>query len=145
MVAISADATRILGAVAQATIDGLTIARVRGLLQLTLDTAGSAADGFVGAVGLCIAPENAVGVGITAIPHPVADLEWDGWLWHSFFRISGGLGTGDFSGMASVPVDGKAKRKLTEDDALVAVLECTEIGAATMNVFFDSRMLVYMP
>jgi len=136
--------TRLLGSGTIAGTDGLTIGRIRGFAQITLDTAGTSADGYVGALGFCIVSENAFGVGITAIPHPVTDAEWDGWMWHQFWRVSGGLGTGDFSGVHNIIIDCKAKRKIPEPNVLVAVVETSEIGTATMSIFLDTRLLAYL-
>ena len=132
--ALSASTTAILGSGVAALIDGLTIARVRGYLDISVLTAGGASNGFHGAVGMCVVPANAFGIGITAINHPVTDAEWDGWMWHTYFRVLQGLAVGNASLSFRMAIDAKAKRKLTDGDLLVAVLETTEVGVSTAEV-----------
>jgi len=53
---------------------------------------------------------------------------------------TGGVGIGE-----RAVVDTKAMRKLDLGDVIFAVAQVTELGAATMRVFFDSRLLVMLP
>jgi len=135
---------------AQALTDGLTIVRIRGELVLNLSAATSAGDGFVdAAAGLCIINENASGIGITAIPTPLTDLAWDGWMWHQAFgEITSQETTPlnrDFYSLR-IPVDTKAMRKFDESDVLVMVVELgTEVGGAQIDFTCLTRLLVKLP
>ena len=63
---------------------GLTVIRIRGQYLIQSDqVVGS--ELVLGAVGIGKVTVNAVAVGISAIPHPGADADWDGWMYHSFF------------------------------------------------------------
>jgi len=139
-----------------AVADGLTIVRVRGEVSAFLSLASADQVGFHGAVGLCIVNENAAVIGVSAMPHPVADQEWDGWLFHRWMSVlaAGVLDTGvsksndGVTGNAAVvrfELDSKAMRKFPADQVLVAVAEWTEIGTATMRFSMATRVLVKLP
>jgi len=87
-------------------------------------------------------------VGVTAVPDPIADMDWDGWMYHRFFDVHGAAGTFDATEpQASIQfeVDSKAMRKIPLNETLVAVLEVVEQGASTGTAWFDSRILVKLP
>ena len=133
--------------------DGNTVVRTRGELLLTLLTSSVQAGGYVGAFGIAIVTAQAVSIGVTAIPGPIADVGWEGWLYHRMFScLSGGIinqgaaadedQVNSVSAALRLEVDSKAMRKINSDMGIVAVLEVTELGAATMVFSFDSRVLV---
>ena len=139
-------AVAIIGNVAQATADGITLARIRGQLNYFLHSGTALGDGFQGAFGICIVPENAFGVGVTAVPTPIADVNWDGWMYHHFISSHIGVtNNADGSAQAQVEVDTKAMRKLKNTDGVIAVVELIESGSADLRLFFDSRMLALLP
>ena len=99
--------------------DDLTIVRLRGSLVLGLESATAINDGFdVVSAGICNVTENAFGAGVTAIPDPIADIAWDGWLWHwdgSLMALKvAALGDAGLSNIGAyvVPIDNKAVRNL---------------------------------
>ena len=106
---------------------GETIIRIRGLLTVRSDQ-NAASENMIGAFGICVVTEQAVSVGITAIPHSATDASWDGWLLHQFiaerflFFSSVGAQTGD-SGLGRYPLDSKAMRKINDDERMVLVYE----------------------
>ena len=139
----------------QAIVDGLTIVRIRGDFNAGLTSAAAVADGFdrIG-VGMCIVNENAFGVGVTAIPSPLADMSWDGWIWHRTLSLVGmGIiagGAADDAPLAPAAarfeIDGKAMRKWKNTDVLVGVVEVAdEIGTATIRTMLVSRVLAKLP
>ena len=135
---------------AQATVAGLTLVRTRGNLLVFLSSIATALDGFSGAIGMAIVSENAFGVGVTAIPTPVTDLAWDGWLYHRFFSVKGVTateadGANAVSAVERIQIDSKAMRKFKETDLLVAVIEGTEVGGVTFNATLETRTLVKLP
>ena len=133
----------------QALFDGLTIARIHGNLTAWLEVVGSIGDGFdeVG-FGICVVSENAFGVGITAIPFPLTDIGWEGWMFHRLLGPMVGLSVteGENTGPISqfrLDFDTKAMRKIKASDVLVGVMELgTEIGAATLTFGMQSRTLL---
>ena len=98
------------------------------------------------AVGIGIVTSDAFAVGVSAVPDPIDQMEWDGWLYHRFFDLhSSEAALGDQqNGLTSIQfeVDSKAMRKVADNMTLMAVVQAVEIGAAVMVAHFDSRLLV---
>ena len=141
---ISSSVSAVLALGTQAIANGLTIVRTRGELFIQQQSSAAIGDGFEGAFGLGIVSENASGIGVTAIPTPLADIGWDGWLYHRLFSVKAPTSTvidGPGS-LLRVEVDSKAMRKFKSTDVLVGVLEVEELGVATMQLTFRSRVLV---
>ena len=136
--------------------DGLTLVRTRGEAVLQLVTAAAAGDGFAGALGIANVTSNAIGVGITAVPTPITDDNWDGWLYHRFFAlISSGAITANAatdtdqvlptSGSLRFEIDSKAMRKVNSDTSLIFVIQVSLVGTASMFWSANSRMLFKLP
>ncbi len=133
-----------------AALGGITVVRIRGQLDIILTAAAAAIEGFHGAFGICIVNEDAFAVGVSAVPDPLADVNWDGWIFHHFFDVHSITGTiADGSNASAVHqrinVDSKAMRKFLEEEVMVAKIEVVENGTSTMNAFFDSRVLIKVP
>jgi len=118
-----------------------TIIRMRGRFDAFISTAAAVGDGFQGAVGIGLATSAAFAIGITAIPTPITEAAWDGWLWHSFFGAHRGF-DGSGAGAASLEIDSKAMRKVSDEMSLFAAIEVVEVGASTLRVHLDTRLLV---
>ena len=133
-----------LGSSLVTTGEELTVMRTRGIVDMFIKGAGAAdGDGFFGAVAIGKTTQAAIAAGITAVPTPLTESDWDGWFWHSFLSVHVGdisLG-GRPESHQRIEVDSKAMRKFDPKDALYAVVEVVEIGTTTLNVFFDTRML----
>ena len=132
----------------QVSAEGLTLMRLRGELLIWLSTVTTILDGYtrVGA-GVCIVSENAFGIGVTAVPAPIADMAWDGWWWHSVFAALQGPSTTETGREPAagfrVPIDTKSMRKVKETDVVIAVVEFgTEVGTAIAQLSLQTRMLV---
>ena len=146
--AITTTGQSFLGLVAVSLQDGLTVARIRGLLSFVQTVTTAAGDGFVGAVGIGITTNDATAIGATAVPGPITEMDWDGWLWHQFFDTRENVASGAaVDGISSLQyaIDSKAMRKLDENMAIFAMIERTEVGTASMSVLLDSRMLLFLP
>jgi len=145
--AITASGAFFIGAAVQALGDGLTVIRQRGELTAILSVATSALDGFSGAFGIGKATSAAVLGGIANVPTPITEQSWDGWLYWTPIQVISPIAA-QFDNGATVfrqTVDTKAMRKLSEDEALYAAWEGTEVGTATMSLFWDSRVLAKLP
>ena len=142
--AVTASTSLIIGSVGfQLAVDGVTLIRTRGIIQVILTAAG-AAEGFNGAFGICVVSNDAFAVGITAIPNPVDDMDWDGWLYHQFWSLMApaafqATGTGPF--VKDLVIDSKAMRKVGQNDTIVLVGQFLEIGTAALSVTAGSRFL----
>lgn len=137
-------------------VDGITLVRTRGEFNIALTAATAATDGFHGAFGIGLVSLPAFNAGIASVPTPVAEEDWEGWLYHRYFSLFSG-GVIDASSTSSdnqanptcaalrVEIDSKAMRKLGEDMVLYAAVELTETGTATASIFMDSRVLIKLP
>ena len=142
----SSSITTIVGAGVLTGVDGNTVVRIRGGLYAQLSSVAAITDGFhVGfAIGICTV--EAFAVGVTAVPSPIDDMAFDGWLYHRFFdvhAVSATIGDGVNANAVTfrTEVDTKAMRKLPDGYVLYSVVQTVEDGTATMDVFFDSRAL----
>ena len=124
-----------------------TLVRLRGLVTFTLESFGSLGDGFFGAVGFALVTDQAFAIGTTAVPGPLAEVDWDGWLFHSFFDVRSVTATeaDGFNAVGCVfrmPIDSKAMRIWEDGMTLVGVIEAQESGTATAEVQGETRTLV---
>ena len=133
-------------------VQGATLIRTRGEIMLWLTAATALNDGFRGAVGIAVTTVSAATIGATAIPSPITDDDWDGWLWHHYFSLRApgpivqaavALQT-DNSLTSSVryEIDSKAMRKIPDSEfAIVGVLEVALTGTAVMAYEAQTRLL----
>ena len=85
-------------------------------------------------------------IGAAAVPSPIADIAWDGWLWHHLTTPVLGFSTTETgqSPMEAerIVIDSKAMRKIKDTDVLMGIFEIgTETGTATMRVAALTRVL----
>ena len=147
-------ATSVLGTGVQlSAADEVTVVRTRGSILLWLEAATTAGDGFQGALGIGLVTTPAFDIGVTAVPTPLAEEDWDGWLWHQFFHLHAG---GPIAAAVSADtdmvnsttaavrfeIDSKAMRKFESDMTMIIVMELSPLtGAATLRVEGTSRQL----
>ena len=144
---ISASGALLFGTASLAGEDGLTIVRIRGNFVARLSVVSGASAGFFGAFGIGKATAAAIAVGVTAVPTPITEDGWDGWIYHTYFQVFGQTATAGDSVQDSLrmAIDSKAMRKLPEDEGIFAAIEVTEVGTCTMEMNFDSRVLLKLP
>ena len=125
-----------------------TFVRLRGVLMMRLVLATSVGDGFHGAIGIGIATKAAFDVGVTALPGPVSQEDWGGWLWHSYFQSLGIAAQSSGQDTARnttadirMVIDSKAMRKFGDDQVVFGMYESTEVGVASLSVDANTRML----
>ena len=156
-VTVATSTTTILGSVANATEDGLTVVRIRGELLVMLLTSNAAGNGFSGAFGIGVASADATAVGVTAVPNPIDDEDWDGWMYHRYFHLRSATalvaadaakqvdGGNACQACLRLEVDSKAMRKLPENMGLFASIQVVISGVASMSHDFNSRILIKLP
>jgi len=152
-VAISAANVKVLwtnGIVLTSPLEG-TLARIRGQAHIQVNTVSAIASGFRGAIGIGVVNEDAFNAGIGALPGPVSDKEWDGWMFHTFFDVRSITATIADGVNASavhvrIDIDTKAMRKWQFDQVLMGMIETdTEVGTAILRLDADSRALLLLP
>ncbi len=131
----------------------VTIVRVRGILQLWLDLATSAGDGFAGAAGMGLVNSDAFAAGAGSIPGPFSDPGWEGWQWHHYWNLRGVAAQSqgqDVSRNANadqlIIIDSKAMRKFSENMTFFGMVETDfETGTAGMVFSANTRVLAKLP
>ena len=98
---------------------------LRSLGTFSLKTDQAAGDEVqLGAIGMIVVSDQAISVGITAVPHPITDIDDDGWFVH--MPIAQAFDFGDNTGFA-VPArynfDLKAKRVIHDGRSVALVVE----------------------
>jgi len=138
-----------IGSASQPLVEGLTVARIRGLFSVVLNVATAAGAGFQGAVGIGIATLPAIVAGIGSVPTPIAEADSENWLWWHVLSVHAGDATAGsrnwMSAAQDVVIDSKAMRKNPSDMGLYAAFEVTEIGTADIDIFLDTRVLDFLP
>ena len=81
----SSSGSAFLGSGVTPVVSGLTLVRTRGQLFATLAVSSAAGDGYTGVWGIGKVTAAAFAAGLTAIPTPITEADWDGWLYWSTF------------------------------------------------------------
>ncbi len=120
-----AASTAVLDSTSVPLIQGETIVRVRGAINVSSDQQ-TVTENQLGAVGFLIASDEAVAVGVGSIPTPYTDQDSDLWFVHRYFAnrtvFSSGVGV-DFNVMFEYSFDSKAMRKIETGSTLCVVVE----------------------
>ena len=137
-----AASTALLDSTAIPLVQGETIIRVRGHIGVKSDQI-AASEQFVGAVGMCVATDQAVAVGVGSIPTPYTDSDSELWFMHQFFI--GGLTVASSIGIVGIPwkifdFDSKAMRKMPFGNTLCVVVEN---GAAVGVKYFLNYSVLF--
>ncbi len=121
---------------------------VRSLIHLSIHSDQVAAsENFDAAFGMAVVSDQAVAIGVTAIPTPMTDIESDLWFFHQIlhgrFEFISGVGT-DSQGV--VPPGGhtfesKAMRKVEQGQDLAIVVETSAVSLGAV-VYNAGRILV---
>ena len=85
----------------------------------------------------------AFAVGASAVPTPITEIEWEGWMWHQYFSLHVSQATE--STRLHFMIDTKAMRKLNSDETVMAAMEHTISGSTGMSVRLGTRMLLMLP
>ncbi len=111
----------------QAVLDmrPFTIVRTRGIMQVASDQVG-VTESYMAHLAIAIVSDQALAVGITALPRPVSDAASDLWFVYeslagrSFFSTASGFQ--DSAGIWK-PFDSKAMRKVEDGQDIAVVIE----------------------
>ena len=144
--------TPVLGSVGgQVVGEGNTLVRIRGEFLAYLNVSSDALGGLRGAFGIGKVRLSAFNAGAAACPSPITEENWDGWIFYQHLFLATITATiGDTSNvptkMIRFPIDSKAMRKLDTDDIIYGVIEMdSEVGTATMQWYFNTRVLLKLP
>ena len=119
---------------------GLTLVRIRGVVDTYISAVTAVNDSFIGAHGICIVSADANTAG--AYPDPLTEDSYDGWIWHSFFTTYVPSTDAASRQHSRIVIDNKAMRKLQESDVLVGLTEVAEVNdGSTLAVMALSRTL----
>jgi len=106
---------------AEAAKRPLTVVRVRGLLYVTSDQQVARETGN-GAIGMAVVSDQALAIGVTALPLPLTDASSDKFLLWMPFSWGQHASAGTPIGF-EFPFDSKAMRKVQDGEALVMVVQ----------------------
>ena len=123
-----------------------TVVRTHLMVYLRNDQLG-ASELVIAGVGMAVVSEQSSAVGVTAVPTPLTEEAWDGWLYHRYFALfANSLTESEFLGSdgatLETEIDSKAMRKLQIDQAIFMAIEVAEVGTATMFWSANTRTLV---
>ena len=146
---VSAGGDVILGQGVTPTIPNMTLVRIRGKLFFHLTSADGAGSGYTFGVGIGIVSNDAFAVGVTAVPKPIADADWPGWLWYDFVSAKAPIGAISAANWQQVPqvitIDSKAMRKFRNNETLFVIVELAEVTSAVMEIACMTRILLKLP
>ena len=118
-----------------------TVVRTR-MKWLVRSDQSAATENFIGNVGIAVVSDQAIGVGVTAVPTPATDLGSDLFFlidqWPGRIQLAGTVITADF---APKSIDSKAMRKVDDDQDIVVVTEAG-LGGSGCNIDTVGRMLI---
>ncbi len=119
-----AGATAVLDQSLQGLTEPVTVVRIRGSVSVQTDQVAASESPF-GAIGACVVSDQALAIGITAVPQPISDADSDLWVMHQYFycpvKLADATGFADVS--QTVNFDSKAMRKIPEGSTLIWVIE----------------------
>ncbi len=118
-----------------------TIVRSRWELYIFSDQTG-ATESQLGAFGIAVVSDQAVAIGVTAVPTPVTDISSDLWFVHQILLNSMSGGTAQQMQVGTrYTVDSKAMRKVEDGQDIVPVIELDAAGNG-FTVLLGGRILI---
>ena len=119
-----------------------TAIRTRGILYLISDQTAAAEIQAVN-FGVAVVSDQAVAIGITAIPTPTTDAASDSWFVYQSIMAAHGAGTVDSEQGKLLEYDSRAMRKVEDGSQLVFVLETGDAAVtAGVNIRHFGRLLL---
>ena len=119
-----------------------TIVRTRGFWSINSDQI-SASEDFDCSFGIAVVTDQAVAIGVTAVPTPVTDIASDSWFMYE--QLANRIEFSDATGVRNVGLssrfDSKAMRKVDFGQDLAIVLE-TSSASSGVDIWNSLRMLI---
>ena len=131
--------------------DANTIVRIRGEYTVSITQGIAAGELFASvALGIGLVTDEAFAAGITSIPSPLTDRDWDGWMWHRlhgmFITDAPNNETRGPMEAVRVEIDSKSMRKFDEGMTVFGAIELgAETGACSIDFTAQTRMLIKLP
>ncbi len=125
-----------------------TLVRIRGDFLAFIRVSDTIGEGARYAFGIAIVTDQAFAAGIASIPGPLAEDDWDGWLFHRYGSLFTPLAAqADGAAAGSTwhrwEIDSKAMRKVDDDNmTLIGMVESVFSGTAQVQFDWNSRSLV---
>jgi len=117
-----------------------TIIRSRFMTMVRSDQ-GAANEDQVGAIGMAVVSDQAVAIGVTAIPTPVTNMASDLWFLYDQYMCNATNLANLTNPACTITTDSKAMRKVDVGQDVVCVAELNSIGQGT-TLFTGGRMLI---
>ena len=117
-----------------------TIVRTRGYLFLESDQA-AAAELQVAAYAGAVVTEQALAIGVTAVPTPITDMGSDEFFLHQIIMADESALTDVAKPGVGVQFDSRAMRKVSESEELYFVAELSSIGSG-LTIISAGRFLL---
>jgi len=120
---------------AELALRPFTVVRIRGRMHVRSDQTG-ALESYGAMMGFCVVSDQAVAIGVSAVPTPDTDLASDAWMLHESVIGSFGFisGVGVLELGQSVTYESKAMRKVEEGFQLIQVMECPVNSGTVQDV-----------
>ncbi len=119
-----------------------TVVRTRGVLFVRSDQQ-AATETYQAAVGDCVVSEQALAIGVTAVPTPMTDRGSD--LWYLFEEVAGiftfGSAVGFIEGGRTKYFDSRAMRKVEDGQDLIRVVETSSLSSGVF-AYTAGRLLI---
>ncbi len=119
-----------------------TIVRTRGYVSIFSDQVG-ASENQTAAYGEIVVSDQALAIGVTAVPTPITDSQSSWHVYHALadhFNFADGTGLQQFA-MINYPIDSKAMRKVEEGEDLIAVAELAAISDGCLVAAFTRTLI----
>ena len=144
-VALTAAGGTVIASLNTAALNLLPFTIIRSRFELFIDSDQAAVDEVqVAGFGIAVVSDQAVVIGVTAIPTPITDMSSDLWFVHKI--VYGGATPSDAAGRGgnvglAYTVDSKAMRKVVIGQDIVIVGEFSSVGSG-LRLTVAGRMLI---
>ena len=118
------------------SVPAATLVRTRGAISVHAQAVGAVEDNILVAYGIIVVSENAVNVGLTAVPDPLVDIENDWFVYGTFAMSAVSTNPAAISILMNQThqFDSRGQRKLKLGDALALVVSASQDISTTGTV-----------